>query len=245
MSPARGALAGRVAFVTGAGKGIGRACVLALATEGARVAVGYYQDPDAASEVADSLKDAMTVKIDVNTTEEVGSAFTEIEGRLGAVEILVNNAALTRDRLLLRMRDGEWDEVINTDLTGVFRCTKRALPGMLKQGWGRVVTIGSVVGLAGNPGQTNYAAAKAGVVGFSKSLAREVAKHGITVNVVAPGFVETDMTSALSPASRQALLDRVPLGRPASSEEIAEAVRFCARSSYLTGQVIGIDGGLT
>ncbi|MDQ4149733.1 MAG: 3-oxoacyl-ACP reductase FabG [Actinomycetota bacterium] len=237
-------LAGRVAFVTGAARGIGKACVVALAEEGARVAVGYYHDKESAAELADSVE-SMSVKVDVTATEDVESAFGEIEGELGPVEILVNNAGLTRDRLLLRMREGEWDEVISTNLTGVFRCTKRALPGMLRKGWGRVVTIGSVVGTTGNQGQTNYAAAKAGVIGFSKSLAREVARHGITVNVVAPGLVETAMTSSLSPAARQALLDRIPLARPGSAEEVAEAVRFCARASYVTGQVIGVNGGLT
>ncbi|HEX2258277.1 MAG TPA: 3-oxoacyl-ACP reductase family protein [Actinomycetota bacterium] len=238
-------LAGRVTLVTGAGRGIGRACVEALSAEGAKVAVGFLGDEDSAAELAASCKDGIAVRIDVEDQEEVDRAFGEVEERLGSVEILVNNAGITRDRLLLRMKEAEWEEVISTDLTGVFRCTKRALPGMLKGGWGRVVTIGSVVGSAGNAGQTNYAAAKAGVVGFSKSLAREVANHGITVNVVAPGLVDTDLTAALSPAARQALLDRIPLRRAGEPEEIAEAVRFCVRASYLTGQVIGIDGGLT
>jgi 3-oxoacyl-[acyl-carrier protein] reductase len=234
-----------VTLVTGAGRGIGRACVEALSAEGAKVAVGFLGDEDSAAELAASCKDGIAVRIDVEDQEEVDRAFGEVEERLGPVEILINNAGITRDRLLLRMKDAEWEEVISTDLTGVFRCTKRALPGMLKGGWGRVVTIGSVVGSAGNAGQTNYAAAKAGVVGFSKSLAREVANHGITVNVVAPGLVDTDLTAALSPAARQALLDRIPLRRAGEPEEIAEAVRFCVRASYLTGQVIGIDGGLT
>jgi 3-oxoacyl-[acyl-carrier protein] reductase len=238
-------LAGRVTLVTGAGRGIGRACVEALSAEGAKVAVGFLGDEDSAAELAASCKDGIAVRIDVEDQEEVDRAFGEVEERLGSVEILVNNAGITRDRLLLRMKEAEWEEVISTDLTGVFRCTKRALPGMLKGGWGRVVTIGSVVGSAGNAGQTNYAAAKAGVVGFSKSLAREVANHGITVNVVAPGLVDTDLTAVLSPAARQALLDRIPLRRAGQPEEIAEAVRFCVRASYLTGQVIGIDGGLT
>jgi 3-oxoacyl-[acyl-carrier protein] reductase len=238
-------LAGRVALVTGAGRGIGRACVEALSDEGVKVAVGFLGDQDSATELAASCEEGIAVGIDVTNQERVNHAFGEVEQHLGPVEILVNNAGITRDRLLLRMRETEWDEVISTDLTGVFRCTKRALPGMLRGSWGRVVTIGSVVASAGNAGQTNYAAAKAGVVGFSKSLAREVATHGITVNVVAPGLVVTDLTSKLSPAARQALVDRIPMGRAGLAEEIAEAVRFCARASYLTGQVIGMDGGLT
>jgi 3-oxoacyl-[acyl-carrier protein] reductase len=238
-------LAGRVALVTGAGRGIGRSSVEALSAEGVSVAVGFLEDKDSATELAASCENGIAVRIDVCSQEEVNRAFDEVEDRLGTVEILVNNAGITRDRLLLRMRETEWEEVISTDLTGVFRCTKRALPGMLKGSWGRVVTIGSVVGSAGNAGQTNYGAAKAGVVGFSKSLAREVANHGITVNVVAPGLVDTELTSVLSPTARRALLDRIPLGRAGLPEEIAEAVRFCVRASYLTGQVIGMDGGLT
>lgn len=235
---------GKVAFVTGSSRGIGRASALALAQEGARIAVGFRQDKDGALDTAAACGDAKIVQIDVTSPEGVSSAFDEIESSFGAVEILVNNAGTTRDKLLLRMKEEDWQEVIDTDLTGVFRCTRRALPGMLEKGWGRVISIGSVVGSLGNPGQTNYAAAKAGVVGFSKALAREVARHGITVNVVAPGFVDTVLTRDLSEAARQALLDRISLGRPAAPEEVAEAVRFCARASYLTGQVISIDGGL-
>lgn len=234
----------RIAFVTGASRGIGRASAIALSNEGARVVVGFRSDKDGALETAAAAGGAKVVQIDVTDPEGVSAAFDEIESSLGLIEILVNNAGTTQDKLLLRMKEEDWNEVIETDLTGVFRCTKRALPGMLKKGWGRVISIGSVVGSAGNPGQTNYAAAKAGVVGFTKSLAREVAKHGITANVVAPGFVETALTAELSEDAKQALIERVPLGRAATAEEVAEAVRFCARASYLTGQVINIDGGL-
>lgn len=234
----------KIALITGASRGIGRASAFALHQEGARVVVGFRNDKDGALETASAAGDAKIVQIDVTDPEGVSAAFDEIESSLGSVDILVNNAGTTQDKLLLRMKEEDWNEVIETDLTGVFRCTKRALPGMLKKGWGRVISVGSVVGSAGNPGQTNYAAAKAGVVGFTKSLAKEVAKHGITANVVAPGFVDTVLTSRLSEPAKAALIDRVPLGRPATAEEVAEAVRFCARASYLTGQVIAIDGGL-
>lgn len=238
-------LEGRVAFVTGAAGGIGRASAVALADGGAKVAVGFRSDKEGALETTTRCTDSAAVRIDVRDPAGIASAFDEIEHSLGSVEILVNNAGLTLDRLLLRMSEKDWAEVIETDLTGVFRCTKRALLPMLESGWGRIVNIGSVVGLAGNPGQTNYAAAKAGVIGFTKALAREVARRGITVNVVAPGLVDTNLTAALSPEARQALLERIPLGRAAAPDEVAEAVRFCARASYLTGQVIAVDGGLS
>ena len=237
-------LDGRVALVTGAGSGIGRASAIALAAEGARVAVGYRGNKQGALETVARCEGAMEFNIDVSSTESVTAAFGEIEQSMGPVEILVNNAGITRDGLLMRMSESAWDEVLDVALKGAFRCTKRALPGMLKGRWGRVISIGSVVGTTGNPGQANYAAAKAGLIGFSKALALEVATKGITVNVVAPGLVETDFVANLSPAARDALMSRIPMGRPASSEETAEAVAFCARAGYLTGQVIGINGGI-
>jgi 3-oxoacyl-[acyl-carrier protein] reductase len=251
-------LAGRVAFVTGASRGIGRACAVALAAEGARVAVGYQQDKDGALETLAACFDrtparrgepgeagGSTVQVDVRDTERVQAAFDEIERELGSVEVLVNNAGATRDRLLMRMSEQDWEDVIETNLSGVFRCTKRAIPGMLRNRWGRVVSIGSVVGALGNPGQANYAAAKAGLVGFTRALAREVASKGITANVVVPGLVETDMTAGLREAAREALLGRIPMGRPGTPDEVAEAVCFCARASYVTGQTIVVDGGLS
>lgn len=234
-----------MALVTGAGGGIGRACAVALASEGARVAVGYANNSDGAKQTSELCPDSFPVHIDVTDGAGVQDAFGQVEKELGPVQILVNNAGVNRDGLLLRMSEEAWDEVIDVALKGTYRCTKRALPGMLKQRWGRVISIGSVVGTTGNAGQANYAAAKAGIVGFSKALAREVAAKGITVNVVAPGFVDTDMTAGLSEAAQKALTERIPMGRTASPEEAAEAVRFCARAGYLTGQVIGIDGGLT
>jgi 3-oxoacyl-[acyl-carrier protein] reductase len=233
-----------VALVTGAGGGIGRASAVALSEEGVRVAVGYRGNKDGAQETVGLCEGAMEFNVDVSSTESVSGAFDEIEQAMGPVEILVNNAGITRDGLLMRMGEANWDEVIDTVLKGAYRCTKRALPGMLKGRWGRVINIGSVVGTTGNPGQTNYAAAKAGLVGFSKALALEVAAKGITVNVVAPGLVETEFIAKLSPAARDALQSRVPMGRAATADEAAEAVRFCARATYLTGQVIGINGGL-
>lgn len=237
-------LDGRVALITGAGAGIGRACAQVLASEGVRVAVGFIEDKDQAAETAALCDGATTVRIDVTNSEAVSFAFHEVETELGPVEILVNNAGITRDRLFMRMSEEEWERVLNVNLSGAFRCTKRALPSMLKAGWGRIISIGSVVGTTGNAGQTNYAAAKAGLVGFTKSLSREVARKGITANVVAPGLVDTAMTAILSDEQRQALLSRVPMARAGTTEEIAEAVRFCARASYLTGQTIGINGGL-
>jgi 3-oxoacyl-[acyl-carrier protein] reductase len=238
-------LEGKVALVTGASRGIGRASAVSLAEEGAAVAVGFNTDKDAALETAGQCREGFPVQIDVSDPESVASAFDEIEKALGKVSVLVNNAGITRDKLLLRMTEQDWAEVLDIDLGGVFRCTKRALPGMLSDRWGRIVTVGSAVGQAGNRGQSNYAAAKAGAIGFTKSVAREVASHGITANVVAPGLVDTDLTSTLSDQARSALIERIPLGRSATPEEVAEAVRFCATSPYLTGQVISLDGGLT
>jgi 3-oxoacyl-[acyl-carrier protein] reductase len=238
------ALDGRVALVTGAGSGIGRASAVALAAEGVRVAVGYRGNKDGAQETVALCEGAMEFNIDVSSTESVAGAFEEIEQALGPVEILVNNGGITRDGLLMRMSEAAWDEVIDVNLKGAFRCTKRALPGMLKGRWGRVINMGSVVGTTGNPGQANYAAAKAGLVGFSKALSLEVASKGITVNVVAPGLVETDFIARLPQVARDALMSKVPMGRAASADEAAEAVRFCARAGYLTGQVIGINGGI-
>ncbi|MGI8427088.1 MAG: beta-ketoacyl-ACP reductase [Actinomycetota bacterium] len=238
-------LAGKVALVTGAGAGIGRACAQMLSEEGVRVAIGYIENKDQAIETAALCAEASAIRVDVTSREEISAAFDEIERSIGPVEILVNNAGITRDRLFMRMSDEEWEQVLDVNLSGAFRCTKRALPGMLKAGWGRIVSIGSVVGTTGNAGQTNYAAAKAGLVGFTKSLSREVARKGITANVVAPGLIDTAMTEVLTEVQREALLNRVPVGRPGTTEEVAEAVRFCVRASYLSGQVIDINGGLT
>lgn len=238
-------LSGRVALVTGAGSGIGRASAVALAEEGCRVAIGYRSNSDGAKQTSEQCPDSLVVEIDVSSTPSVKEAFRQIEQEVGPVQILVNNAGITRDGLLMRMGEDAWDEVVDVALKGTYRCTKQALPSMLRERWGRVISVGSVVGTTGNPGQTNYAAAKAGIVGFSKALALEVAAKGVTVNVVAPGLVETDFITKMSEAALTAMRSRIPMGRAARPEEAAEAVRFCARAGYLTGQVIGIDGGLT
>jgi 3-oxoacyl-[acyl-carrier protein] reductase len=238
-------VAGKVAFVTGASTGIGRACARLLDGHGAAVAIGFHEDEKAAHESASECRDAHVVRLDVRCKDEVTRAIDEIERVLGPVQILVNSAGVNRDRLLVMMRDKDWDEVVDTDLSGVFRCTRRALRSMLRLHWGRIVSLGSVSGSLGAPGQANYAAAKAGIVGFTRAVAREVARYGITANTVSPGLVDTDMTAELDEKVRAKLLELVAMGRMAKPEEIAEAVWFCVASPYMTGQNLVIDGGLS
>jgi 3-oxoacyl-[acyl-carrier protein] reductase len=242
-------LKGRVALVTGASRGIGQAVASELARCGVTV-VGTATGAEGAARIVDALAGAGAaghgIVMDVADSASVESAFEEIQRRFGDVSILVNNAGITRDSLLLRMRDDQWDQVLETDLKSAYRLCRLALRGMVKARYGRIVNITSVVAAMGNAGQSNYAAAKAGLIGFSKSLAREVGSRGITVNCVAPGFIDTDMTRALSDDQRKTLLERIPLGRLGDSKEIAACVAFLASdgAAYITGATLHVNGGM-
>ncbi len=239
-----------VALVTGASRGIGRAVALRLASDGHAVAVNYAASADAANDVVEAIVagggTAHAVQADVGDADAVASMFGEVEERLGRVGILVNNAGITRDDLLLRMGIDAWDDVIETNLRSVFLCSKAAMRGMLRLKWGRIISVSSISGISGNPGQANYAASKAAIIGFSKSVAREVGSRNITVNVVAPGFIETDMTDQLGSEIAEEVTQRVALGRLGRPEEIAAAVGYLASddAAYVTGQTLVIDGGL-
>jgi 3-oxoacyl-[acyl-carrier protein] reductase len=241
----------RVALVTGASRGIGRAIAERLAADGFVVAVNYRSRRDAADEVVAAIESAggtaMAVAGDVGDADAVAKMIGTVEEALGPIAVLVNNAGITADDLLLRMKPEQWDTVIQTNLSSAYTCTKAVLRGMLKARWGRVVNVTSVSGIAGNPGQANYAAAKAGLIGFTKSVAKEVGSRGITVNAVAPGFVDTDMTDALGDDVKEAVLPSISLGRFGTPAEIAGAVGYLASddASYVTGQVLVVDGGLS
>jgi len=239
---------GRVVLVTGASRGIGRAIALRLAECGASVVAGARgQHADGvAAEAASMGRTIVSVNLDVTDADEVRNAVQLILQKFGRIDILVNNAGIARDQLALRMKPVEWGIVIDTNLTAAFTCCQAVLRSMLKQRSGRIINVSSVVGQSGNPGQANYAASKAGLVGLTKSLALEVASRGITVNAVAPGMVDTDMTSELAESSRDALLARIPMRRIGRPDEIASTVCFLAsdEASYITGQVIGVNGGM-
>jgi len=239
-----------VAIVTGSGRGIGRAIALELAGAGAKVVVNYAGRADKAEETVQLIRaaggESLAVQADVSQTAEVDRLMKTTLDHFGKIDILVNNAGITRDSLLLRMKEADWDAVLATNLKGVFLCTKAVSKGMLKQRSGAIVNISSVVGLSGNAGQANYAAAKAGIIGFSKSIAKEFASRGIRVNVVAPGYISTDMTETLAEGTQTEILRAIPLARLGKPEDIAKVVRFLVSpdASYITGQTLCVDGGM-
>jgi 3-oxoacyl-[acyl-carrier protein] reductase len=246
-------LDGRVALVTGATRGIGKAIAETLARDGATV-VGTATTDEGAASIAAFLQAAQGkgqgkgqgMKLDVTDAKSVSETIADIQARLGEITILVNNAGITRDNLLLRMKDDEWDAILDTNLKSAYRLSKAVLRGMMKARHGRIINIGSVVGVSGNAGQTNYSAAKAALVGFTKSLAQEVGSREITVNCVAPGFIDTDMTRSLDAAQRAKLLERIPLGRLGSPQDVAHAVAFLAspEAAYITGATLHVNGGM-
>lgn len=243
-------LKNKVALVTGASRGIGRAIALTLAHYGAKVVVNYCGSKEKADEVVDEIKEnggtAIAYQADIADFEAVKTMFTDIIKEYGRIDILVNNAGITRDNLILKMSEEEFDTVINTNLKGVFNCLKQASRIMLKQKGGRIINISSISGIVGNPGQANYCAAKAGVIGITKSLAKELGSRGITVNAVAPGYINTDMTAVLKDDLKEKVTELIPLKRLGEVEDIAETVVFLAsdKASYITGQTIQVDGGL-
>ena len=243
-------LEGKTALVTGASRGIGRAVAVALAAAGAKVAVNYAGNVAAAEETKAAIEaaggTAILVKADVASSEEVEGMVRQTVEAFGRIDILVNNAGITRDRLLMRMKDEDFDAVVNTNLKGVYYATKAVTKLMMKNRYGRIINMTSVVGLTGNAGQANYAAAKAGVIGFSKTAARELASRGITCNMVAPGFIATDMTKDLPEEAKETMMASIPLARAGQPEDVAQAVLFLAsdNASYITGQVINVDGGM-
>ena len=242
-------LEGRVALVTGASQGIGHACALALAREGACVAVAARNQPkldELAAEIIASGGKAAAFVIDVGDEEQVKAGIKAVLGQFGKIDILVNNAGITRDQLVMRMKRADWDSVLSTNLTSAYLCIQSVIPSMLKQRWGRIINIASVFGQMGQAGQANYSASKAGLIGLTMAIAREVASRSITCNAVAPGFIETNMTAALSAEFKENAVKMIPLGRVGKSEDVASAVCFLASedASYITGHVLNVNGGM-
>lgn len=243
-------LQGKVALITGASRGIGRAIALALAAEGARIAVNYVHRADAADAVQAAInaqgQEALAVQADVALAAEVERMVTQVLNRFGRLDILVNNATIHRGRLVHKLPEADWDAVIDSCLKGAYHCCQHVVPHMTAQRSGRIINISSAVGLIGWPGDTAYGAAKAGLIGFTRSLAKEVARYGITANVVVPGYIRTDMTSALTPKNIDSMLSLIPLGRGGEPEDVAEVVTFlAAQGSYVTGAVYVVDGGMS
>lgn len=238
------------ALVTGASRGIGRSIALQLAEEGYNVAVNYAGSKEKAEAVVEEIKakgvDSFAIQANVADADEVKAMIKEVVSQFGSLDVLVNNAGITRDNLLMRMKEQEWDDVIDTNLKGVFNCIQKATPQMLRQRSGAIINLSSVVGAVGNPGQANYVATKAGVIGLTKSAARELASRGITVNAVAPGFIVSDMTDALSDELKEQMLTQIPLARFAQDTDIANTVAFLAsdKAKYITGQTIHVNGGM-
>jgi len=239
----------RTAFISGASRGIGRACALTLAQAGHRVVLAARSQANLAA-VAEEIRalgrEVFTVELDLASPDSVKAAFAQAAKDFGRIDILVNNAAVTKDGLAMRMKKEDWDIVIQTNLTGAFLAIQQVLPGMMKERWGRIINISSVVGEAGNAGQANYVASKAGLIGLTKSIAQEMASRNITVNAVAPGFIATDMTAVLPDQVKEAMLGRIPLKRFGTPEDVAHAVKFLAseESNYITGHVLDVNGGM-
>tara|TARA_B100000315_G_scaffold46871_1_gene41645 strand:- start:2025 stop:2765 length:741 start_codon:yes stop_codon:yes gene_type:complete len=242
-------LPNKVAIVTGSGQGIGRAIAVKLAGVGDTVVVNDLGKTaqDVAEEIRGTNRQGLAILGDVSSTADVTRLVDQTISAYGKVDILVNNAGITRDQLLLRMSDEEWDKVLNVNLKSVFLCTRAVLRHMIRQRWGRIISIASIVGIVGNAGQANYASAKAGIIGFTRSIAKEVASRGITVNAIAPGFIDSAMTQKLSEKQRQELTSRIPLGYLGTPRDVADAVAFLAseEARYITGQVLSVDGGMS
>ena len=241
----------RIAFVTGGSRGIGKAIVERLGKDGYIVGFNYINSKEKAELFVENLRaggiEAFSIQFDVSDFQSVKSAFSEIEKKYGNIDILVNNAGITKDKIFIRMKEEDFDSVINTNLKGVFNCSKQVARNMTKGRWGRIINMSSIAGIKGNFGQTGYSASKAGVIGFTKTLALELGSYGVTVNAVAPGFIVTDMTDAIPEKIKEKLTGMIPLGHTGKPEDIADAVSFLAgdSSKYITGQVISVDGGLS